>query len=43
MKREEQKNLSFPSISSYPPLEYNPPASSGNPSTTFMDQGILPH
>jgi hypothetical protein len=43
MEREEQKNLSFPTLSSHPPLEYNPLASPGNSSATIVDQGRLPH
>jgi hypothetical protein len=43
MEREEHKNFSFPDISSYPPLEYNPPASLRNSSSTFMDKGRLSH
>jgi hypothetical protein len=43
MEREEQKNLSFPSLSSHPTLEYNPLASPGNSLATIMDQGRIPH
>jgi hypothetical protein len=43
MEKEEEKNLSIPTLSSHPPLEHNPPASPGNSSATIMDQGRLPH
>jgi hypothetical protein len=43
MEREEEKNLSFPTLSSYPASEYNPLTSLGNSSATIVDQGTLPH